>query len=34
MLELQVLCLVSACVAVGVLGDELVRMILDWRNKG
>lgn len=29
--EMQVLCFGLCCMAIGVLGDELVRMILRWR---
>lgn len=31
-IELQVVCLLLACVALGVLADEIVRMWIRWRR--
>ena len=34
MIELQVGYLMLTCIALGVVLDEMVRMLLDWRNEG
>ena len=34
MIELQVGYLMLTCIALSVVLDELVRMLLDWRNEG
>lgn len=32
LIELQVACLLLACVALGVVGDELAHMIIRWKR--
>ena len=32
MLEFQVASLMLTCIALGVVGDEMVRMIMRWRK--
>ena len=32
MMEIKVLCLMVMCIALGMVGDETVRMIMRWRK--
>ena len=32
MMEIKVLCLMVMCIALGMVIDELIRMVLGWRD--